>query len=79
MLRDRKTPGVALPVVGEADLTVAAQRSFLYCVRMRRAGEMWESVSGRRNGRDSVLTALLVRKAVDEKRLVKMEEILGSS
>ena len=76
---DRKTPAETLPDDGEADLTEAAQRSFLDCVRKRRAGEKWEAVSGPRNGRDSVLTALLVRKAVDEKRLIKMEEILGSS
>jgi predicted dehydrogenase len=76
---DRKTPGETLPVEDEGDLTEAAQRSFLDCVRKRRAGEKWEAVSGPRNGRESVLTALLVRKAVDDKRLVKMEEILGSS
>jgi myo-inositol 2-dehydrogenase/D-chiro-inositol 1-dehydrogenase len=75
---DRKTPAETLPD-DQGDLTEAAQRSFLDCVRKRRAGEKWEAPSGPRNGRDSVLTALLVRKAVDEKRLVKMEEVLSSS
>jgi myo-inositol 2-dehydrogenase/D-chiro-inositol 1-dehydrogenase len=75
---DRKTPAETLPE-DEGDLTQAAQESFLDCVRKRRSGAKWEAVSGVRNGRDSVLTALLVRKAVDERRSVNWEEVLRPS
>jgi predicted dehydrogenase len=75
---DRERAAEMLPEE-EANTTRIAQESFLDLVRKRLAGAPradLEPRSGVRNGRDSVLAALLVRKAVDERRVVTWEEML---
>jgi hypothetical protein len=52
------------------DPTRMAQEAFLDCVRTRK-----QPFSNVHNGRDAVLVALLVRAAVDARKLTSMEEI----
>lgn len=68
---DRERKAVVLPP-DEADMTRAAVRDFLACVREGR-----QPASGVDTAADATLTGLLVRKAVDERRRVTMDEILA--
>ena len=66
----------------EANTTRIAQESFLDLVKKRLGGAPRAGLkprSGVQNGRDAVLTALLVRKAVDERRVVTWDEMLKGS
>jgi predicted dehydrogenase len=78
---DAKKPAEALPEDSKENDTRLAHEAWLADVRKRRAGvprDQREPASGVRNGRDSALVGLLVRKAVDERRLVTWEEMLKS-
>jgi hypothetical protein len=56
------------------DPTIDALQSFFECVRTGQA-----PVVGAKEGRDATLVGLLVRKAVYEKRVVTMNEILEAN
>ena len=66
---DSSLPKEALREDG-GNTTRFAQEAFLECVRRRK-----EPISNVRNGRDAVLTGLLVRAAVYDRRVATMEEI----
>lgn len=66
---DRGRAKERLPEPGD-DPTRLAQKAFLDCVRTRKV-----PFSNVYNGRDSVLVSLLVREAVDRRRLVTMGEV----
>jgi predicted dehydrogenase len=68
---DRSRPGEKLREAG-GNATRFAQEAFLECVRTRK-----KPFSDVRVGRDAVLVALLVREAVDRKRMTKMDAITG--
>jgi myo-inositol 2-dehydrogenase / D-chiro-inositol 1-dehydrogenase len=63
--------GIQIEKDANRDTTEAALESFMECIRTGA-----KPVVGVKEGRDAVLVGLLVRKAVYEGRLVRMEEIL---
>src|SRR5687768_9115490 len=64
-------PTRQIPALEREDTTLLALQSFFQCTRTGRQPEV-----GVREGRDATLVGLLVRKAVYEKRVVTMEEVL---
>jgi len=68
---DRNLPKEKLREEG-GNSTQFAQEAFLECIRTRK-----QPVSNVYNGRDSVLVSLLVREAVDRRRLTSMDEVRG--
>jgi myo-inositol 2-dehydrogenase/D-chiro-inositol 1-dehydrogenase len=68
---DRNLPKEKLREEG-GNSTQFAQEAFLECIRTRK-----QPISSVYNGRDSVLVSLLVREAVDKRRLTSMDEVRG--